>query len=114
MNVRRAARGVQRVCPRRLPDRQLVRSSNSALLLRLLVCADHLRLLENMSPHGCFERGFVRLFEIGECGIECVELEEVAMSSNRRARTAVASLLPIVLALARARGKLLRSFGKAR
>src|SRR6266568_1107622 len=46
--------------------------------------------------------------EVGQGEVECVELEEVTVSSDGRTRTTVPSPLPIVDAFARAGGQVLR------
>src|SRR5439155_15089271 len=89
-------------------------SGFARLLFRFLVCADDLRLLEDVSPHGAFHNRLLGLVEITKHFVERVELEEVPVSPDRWAWAAVSGALPVILALPGARRQLLRSLCQCR
>src|SRR5262249_47044169 len=60
----------------------------------LLVGADDDRLREDVSLNRFLQRGLVRTPEIRQHCVERVELVEVAVAPDRRARTAIAGALP--------------------
>ena len=57
---------------------------------------------DDVSLHRVFQCRLVGVTEIGQCGIERIQLEEVAMTTDGRARAAVRRMLPIVSACKRA------------
>src|SRR6476620_2085506 len=72
-------------------------SINDALrLIAFLVGSHQLGLTECVPLNRFFDVRFLRVLEVREIGIECVELEEVPMPSDRRARTTVSGLSKIV------------------
>src|SRR6478735_6220099 len=62
----------------------------------VLVRADQFRLLEHVPGHRTLEVGLRRFTEVAELVVECVELEEVAVASFRRAGSGIAGLAAIV------------------
>ena len=66
-----------------------------------------------MPFHRLLELGLVRLLQLTERGVQRIELEEIAVPSDRRTRPAVAGALPVVGALARACRKRPAAFGQA-
>ncbi len=113
MNVRRASGRVQRACPAQLPEWQSSCRDVRQLFLRLLVRADDLRLLQDVPLNRSLQGWLVWLPEIFQGRVERVELEEVAMSADWRARAAVTDVLPIVLSLARSWGQRTRPLGES-
>src|SRR4029079_10208468 len=70
--------------------------------MRTLVRANELRLRHDVSLHRLLHIGLRgALAQIPEHGVERIELEEVPMTSDRRARTTVAEFAEIVLPFAR-------------
>src|SRR5260370_38290953 len=57
---------------------------------------------DDVSLHRVFQCRLVGVAEIGQCRIERIQLEEVAMTTDGRARAAVRRMLPIVSACKRA------------
>src|SRR4029453_4225446 len=64
--------------------------------LAFLIRADELRFRKHMALHGVEDLSLDWLLQVGQHGVQGVELMEIAMPSNRRAWTAIASFLPIV------------------
>ena len=73
-----------------------------------------LRLRDHVALHRRLELRLRRRAEVGQHGVERVELVEVAVPADRRAGPAVAGALPVVRALARARRQVLRRTACAR
>src|SRR5687767_7335929 len=82
------------------PDYVSVASILRRRLLRALIRPHQLRLRQDMTLHRLQELRFGGCFQVSEERVERMELEEVAMPPDRRARTAVTGTLPVVLAVA--------------
>ena len=70
--------------------------------LLFFVRADEMRFADHVCAHRPFEIGFGGRLQIGEHRVQRVQLVEVTMPANRRARTVVAGAPPIVAAFERA------------
>src|SRR5687767_15535126 len=77
----------------------------AALAFLLLVRPHQLRLRQNMALHRLLERRLLRRLLGRHQAVQGVQLEEVAMPADGRARAAVALTVPIVQAVARAFGQ---------
>jgi hypothetical protein len=68
----------------------------NADILRALIQADQFGLRDHMALHRVFQRGFALFAKIRQYDIECIQLEEVTMTADGRAWTAITGALPIV------------------
>src|SRR5215212_10281253 len=81
----------------------LTRLTSREHLVAFLVRPHQLRLIQDVSLHRLLEVWLLCRRQV-QSRIECIELEEVAMPTNRRARPSIASLAEIVRAVHRSRG----------
>src|SRR5262249_24539672 len=68
--------------------------------VRALIGPDELRLLDDMPGHRLLDVGLCSRSEIAKRAVQRVELEEIPMAPDRRARTTITAMPEIVLPFA--------------